>query len=42
MDNLKTKVDDLGVDELEIVPVDLEKVSDAMSEEVIKKQNSTN
>ena len=42
MDNLKTKVDDLGADKLEIVPVDLEKVSDAMSEEVIKKQNSTN
>ena len=36
MNNLKTKGDDLDVGKLKTVPVDLEKLRDAMDNEVIK------
>ena len=35
--NLKRRVDDLDVDKLKIVPIDLEKLSNAVSKEVVKK-----
>ena len=41
LNKLKRKVDDLDVDKLKTVPVDLKKSSDAVSKEVVKKQNST-
>ena len=34
--NLKTKIDDLGVDKLKTVPVNLKKLSDVKSIEVLK------
>ena len=37
LNSLKIKVDDLDIDKLNIVPVDLKKLSDVASEEVIKK-----
>ena len=37
LNNLKTKLDDLGVDELKTVPVDLKKLNDVVSKEVVKK-----
>ena len=37
MNNLKIKLDDLNVDKLKTVPKDLEKLSDLMSKEVVKK-----
>ena len=36
MNNLKTKVDDLDVGKLKIVPVDLKKLSDVIENEVVK------
>ena len=36
MNNLKTKVDDLDIGKLKIVPIDLKKLSDAVNNEVIK------
>ena len=36
LNNLKTKVDDLNVDKLKTVPVDLKKLSDIVSKEVLK------
>ena len=36
MNNLKTKVDDLDVGKLKIVPVDLKKLSDVVDNEVVK------
>ena len=36
LDNLKTKVDDLGVRKLKTVPVDLKKLSDVVDNEVVK------
>ena len=41
LDNSKTKLDYLGVGKLKIVPVDLEKLSDVVDNEVVKIQNST-
>ena len=37
LDNLKTKVNDLDVDKMKIVPVDLKKLSVVVSKEVVKK-----
>ena len=37
MNNLKTKVDDLDVGELKTAPIDLKKLSDVVSKEVVKK-----
>ena len=37
LNSLKIKVDDLDIDKLNIVPVDLKKLSDVASEEVVKK-----
>ena len=37
MDNLKTKVDDLDVGKLKIVPVDLKKLSDVVDNKVVKR-----
>ena len=34
--DLKTKTDDLNVDKLETVPIDLKKLSDIVSKEVVK------
>ena len=42
LNNLKTKVDDLDVGKLKIVPIDLKKLNDIMSKEVLKTQNLTN
>ena len=36
LNNLKTKVDDLDVGKLKTVPVDLEKLSDVVDNELIK------
>ena len=36
MNNLKTKVDNLDVDKLKTAPIDLKKLSDVMSKEVVK------
>ena len=36
LNNLKTKVDDLDVDKLKTVPVDLKKLSDIVSKEVVR------
>ena len=41
LSNLKTKVDNLDVDKLETVSVDLIKLSDIVSKEVVKKKNTT-
>ena len=42
LNDLKTKIDDSDVDKLKTVLVDLKKLSDAVSNKVIKKkQNST-
>ena len=42
LDNLKTKVSELSVGKLNTVPIDrLEKLSDLVSKEVVKTQNST-
>ena len=35
--NLKTKVDDLDVDQLKSLPTDLKKLGDVVSKEVVKK-----
>ena len=37
LNSLKTKVDDLDADKLKTVPVDLKKLSDVVSKEVVKK-----
>ena len=37
LNSLKIKVDDLDIDKLNIVPVDFKKLSDVVSEEVVKK-----
>ena len=37
MNNLKTKVEDLDVDKLKTVSVNLKKLSDAVSKNVVKK-----
>ena len=37
MSNFKTKVDNLDVDKLKTVPIDLKKITDVMSKEVVKK-----
>ena len=37
LNNLKTKVDDLDIDKLNIVLVDLKKLSDVVSKEIVKK-----
>ena len=37
MNNLKTKVDDLDVDNLKTAPLDLKEPSDVVSEKVLKK-----
>ena len=37
LNNLKTMVDDLDVDKLNVVPLDLKKLSDVVSQEVVKK-----
>ena len=36
MNNLKTKVDELDVGKLKVVPVDLKKLSDVVDNEVLK------
>ena len=36
LNNLKTKVDDLDIDELKTVPVELKKLSDVVKNEVVK------
>ena len=36
LNNLKTKVDDLDIDELKTVPVELKKLSDVVENEVVK------
>ena len=36
MNNLKTKVDDLDIGELKIIPVDLKKLNDAVDNDVVK------
>ena len=36
MNNLKAKVDDLGVGNLKPVPVDLKKLSDVVNKQVVK------
>ena len=36
MNNLKTEVDNLDVDKLKTAPIDLKKLSDVMSKEVVK------
>ena len=36
MNNLKTKLDDLGFSKLKTVPVDLKKLTDVIDKEVIK------
>ena len=40
LDNLKAKVDDLGVRKLKTVPVDLKKLSDVVNNEVVKNTKS--
>ena len=37
LSNFKTKVDNLDVDKLKTVPIDLKKLTDVMSKEVVKK-----
>ena len=37
LNNLKTKLDDVDFDKLKIVPVDLKRLSDVVSKEVVKK-----
>ena len=37
LNNLKTKLDDLDIVKLKIVPMDLKKLSDVVSMEVVKK-----
>ena len=41
LSNFKTKVDNLDVDKLETVSVDLIKLSDIVSKEVVKKKHYT-
>ena len=36
LNNLKTKVDDLDIDELKTVPIELKKLSDVVKNEVVK------
>ena len=36
LNNLNTKVDDLDIDKLQIVPVDLKQLSDVVDNEVVK------
>ena len=36
LNNLKTKVDDLDIDELKTVPAELKKLSDVVKNEVVK------
>ena len=40
LDYLKTKVDDLDIGKLKIIPIDLRKLSDVVSKEVVKIQNT--
>ena len=42
MNDLKTKADDLDADKLKTVPVDFKKLSDAVSQEVVKKKTVYN
>ena len=42
LNNLKIKVDDLVVGNFKIVPIDLKKLSDVVSKEVVKKKFPTN
>ena len=39
LNNLETKVEDLDISKLKTVPIDLKKLSDVLSKEVVKKQN---
>ena len=42
LNNLKTKINDLDVYKLKTVPLDLKKVIDVVSKQVVKTQNSIN
>ena len=39
LNNLKPKVDALDVDKLKVVPMDLKRLSDVVSKEVVKKDS---
>ena len=42
LNNLKTKINDLDLYKLKTVPLDLKKVIDVVSKQVVKTQNSIN